>query len=255
MTTMIRSSRSAFCCLGLLTLVTAAALSGCATGTQTAYMPPLTSMERPLPPPQRIPILPIWVPPTTEGPANAEIPTPPFFIHGREEWADSGPIKSRLDPMGRITKITVHHEGMDAAYACSPSQVKADLRTIQRGHEDRMHAGDIGYHYIIDYNGRIWEGRDLKWQGAHAGNSDANRGNVGICLMGNFDIQRPTSAQMGSLRTLLDYLMHAYHISASNVYTHREVKRMFGLAGTDCPGKYLQSQMNAIRNRLADSGK
>jgi hypothetical protein len=233
----------------------AATVSGCAgAGAQTPYGPPLASQWNPNPvPPPRIPILP-WTPPEQPR-VGQEIAPPPFFIHGREEWATSGPLIGRMDPMGRITKITVHHEGMDAASACSPAQTKADLRTIQRGHEERMHAGDIGYHYYIDYNGRIWEGRDLRWQGAHAGNNDANRGNIGICLAGNFDLQRPTGAQISSLNMLLNYLMRTYHVSASNVYTHREIKRAFGLAGTDCPGKYLQQQVNAIRNRLADSGK
>jgi hypothetical protein len=43
--------------------------------------------------------------------------------------------------------------------------------------------GDIGYHYIVDRSGAIWQGRRIRYQGAHARGS-ANNGNIGIVLLG-----------------------------------------------------------------------
>jgi len=230
-------------------LVAAICLSGCTnTGTTTAQMVPLRSLVLPLPPAPR----PVAVAPV---PKVKPLIHMPFEILSRDDWCRSNPIVSRLVPMGHITRITVHHEGMDAAEECSLAEVKQELRTIQRGHEQRMHAGDIGYHYVIDYNGRVWEGRDLCWQGAHAGNNSANKGNIGVVLLGNFEVQHPSEAQIAQLRTLLDYLMAKYNISSDHVYTHREVKKLYGLDGTDCPGRYLQSEMNSMRRRLAQAGK
>ncbi len=116
-----------------------------------------------------------------------------------------------------------------------------------------MHAGDIGYHYVIDYSGRVWEGRPIEYQGAHAGNNDANKGNIGIVVFGNFDIQRPTQAQLSSLQTLTEQLMKQYDIPLSKVYTHCEIRKVCGLGATDCPGKYLQAQVDLMRKRFADA--
>ncbi len=232
-----------------LVLVASIFLAGCTNpGATTAQMVPLRSLVLPLPPAPK--------PPVAVAPVVPFRPSvrPPFEILPRLDWCRSNPIVNRLVPMGHITRITVHHEGMDAAEECSLSEVKQELRTIQRGHEQRMRAGDIGYHYIIDYNGRVWEGRDLCWQGAHAGNNSANKGNIGVVLLGNFEVQHPSEAQLAQLRTLLDYLMSKYDIPPSKVYTHREIKRLYGLDGTDCPGRYLQSEVNSMRRRLAQAG-
>jgi N-acetyl-anhydromuramyl-L-alanine amidase AmpD len=156
--------------------------------------------------------------------------------------------------MGRPTCITVHHEG-DMAQLASTGEVRLHLMKMQAVHmkpkgEDGLGAADIAYHFLIDPSGRVIEGRKLAWQGAHAGNNDANRGNIGICLLGNFDVQRPTEAQKQALRKLLVTLMNRYNIPVSRVYTHCEVKRKFALAATDCPGKNLQVYVDGLRSSL-----
>ena len=170
-------------------------------------------------------------------------------ILARSKWAETEPIKSRLSPMGKITRITVHHEGMGVEEEASLDAVKASLCTLQKSHQNRMHAGDIGYHYIIDCSGRIWEGRPIGYQGAHAGDSGLNRGNIGVVLMGNFNIQKPKPAQAASLRALLNYLMTTYDIGASQLYTHGELKP------TDCPGRYLQAEVDRVRAGLREVAK
>jgi len=46
--------------------------------------------------------------------------------------------------------------------------------------------GDIGYHYFITADGKIWPGRAENIVGAHASSSDMNFKSLGICLTGNF---------------------------------------------------------------------
>jgi hypothetical protein len=175
-------------------------------------------------------------------------------VHRRSEWANAAPIVSRLDPMGTPTCITVHHEG-DYASPMSQSYVCGHLRAIRTQQvKDKssggLGAGDIAYHFIIEPSGSVWEGRSLQYQGAHAGNSLANRGNIGVCLLGNFDTQPVPEAQKRALQVILLSLMKRYNIPASAVYTHREVKRRFGLAATDCPGRNLQVFMDGLRSQL-----
>lgn len=111
---------------------------------------------------------------------------------------------------------------------------------------DKLHRAkgwdELGYHFVIGNgtdsgDGQIEVGSrwpKQKW-GAHAKTPD-NRYNdfgIGICLVGNFDIERPTPRQMQSLARLTAYLMSTYHIPASNVLGHRDTKP------TDCPGRNM----------------
>jgi hypothetical protein len=159
----------------------------------------------------------------------------------RSQWAASRPIPNRLNSMGSIYRMTVHHEGNPRAnYDINKSDVANNLELIRKLHLKRMTAGDIGYHYIIDRAGRIWEGRYLTYQGAHVGGS-TNVGNIGIMLLGNFDIQQPSEAQRQSLKRFLVYLKNRHHISHGQIHTHQELKP------SQCPGINLQSYMNKLR--------
>jgi hypothetical protein len=119
---------------------------------------------------------------------------------------------------------------------------------------DKMHKAkgwdELGYHFVIGNgtdsgNGEIEVGPrwpKQKW-GAHAKTAD-NRYNdygIGICLVGNFDTDRPTPQQLQALTRLTAYLMKTYHISANNVIGHGDTKP------TDCPGH----NMNVAQVRRA----
>jgi len=56
---------------------------------------------------------------------------------------------------------------------------------------------------------------------------------IGVALVGNFNEDLPTSAQMDSLTYLIRTLCSHYSISPQNVVGHRDVDG----AATDCPGK------------------
>ena len=159
----------------------------------------------------------------------------------RSRWAKSRPITSRLNPMKGIERITVHHEGHTAVYFSDLRATAERLELIRRSHLNRMRAGDIGYHFIIDRRGQIWQGRSLSFQGAHVKNHNAH--NLGIMVLGNFDRQHPTSAQVTSLRNILTKLMRQYHIPVGRIYTHQEI------SPTACPGRSLQPQVALLRTR------
>ncbi len=56
---------------------------------------------------------------------------------------------------------------------------------------------------------------------------------IGICLVGNFDVQRPTVAQQQSLAKLVAYLMKTYNIPPQRIVGHGMTK------ATDCPGRNI----------------
>ena len=183
----------------------------------------------------------------TSGPSQASSasPTPgagsdgPLEAISRDRWASRGPVPGRVNRMGEINRITVHHEGW------TPVNFTDFTRTAQRIEHDRhVHVdhrgwGDIGYHYIIDRQGRLWEGRSLAYQGAHVGGH--NEHNIGIMCLGNFDQQQPTNRQVDALVDTLRKLRRSYDIPVSRIYTHQE------LSPSACPGTNLQPRMVRIR--------
>ena len=189
-------------------------------------------------------------PPVRKAPKVAVRGVQPVTIIPRHRWNAAAPIKSRLDPMRGIQRLTIHHS---AVLSRKPNAraVAISVRSIQNYHVQENRYGDIGYHFLIDPAGRVWEGRDLRYQGAHAGGTN-NEHNVGICLLGNFvpgrSGQYPTSQQVNTMERLVSWLGSRYAIHRQGVLTHKELK-----PGTACPGSRLQAVVNRMRQALASN--
>ena len=176
---------------------------------------------------------------------NAGAADPSFrHVAARTSWTTMQPDYSDMNRMTPIRAITVHHDGLPAPLASSRIQDTEDrLRLIRRAHVDSRGWADIGYHYAIDRAGRVWACRPVTWQGAHV--KDRNEGNIGILVLGNFERERPSSAQLSGLAMHLKTLSVAYRVPVSRIYTHRE----WPGAATQCPGRNLQPSINRIRSR------
>jgi len=137
--------------------------------------------------------------------------------------------------------IVVHHSATPMGGAAR----------FDRAHRERGF-DELGYHFVIGNGTDTGDGQievgprwpKQKW-GAHAKTPDNqfNERGIGICLVGNFDNERPTPAQMASLSKLVTYLMKTYKIRAQDVIGHGETK------ATDCPGRYIN--VAAFRRQLA----
>ena len=180
-----------------------------------------------------------WTPPDADRYDN--IPSAPGNIMRRSSWATAGVIPSRMDRMLPVRRITVHHDGLDPVSLSSQRAVAQRIDMIRGSHQDGRGWGDIGYHFVVDPMGGVWEGRTLAWQGAHVGKQ--NEGNLGVVCLGNFERQNPTSAQLAALDGFLAQCMRRYRVPASRVKTHQE------MASTACPGRSLQAHMNRTRSR------
>ena len=111
------------------------------------------------------------------------------------------------------------------------------LLEIQRLHREDRGWADIGYHYLIDQHGTIFEGRDLGVRGAHT--AGYNTGSAGICLMGDFRSLAPPARQMEAARSLIRWLV------ARLAPTHLAGHQQFN-AGTACPGTFLIAQLKDL---------
>ena len=89
----------------------------------------------------------------------------------------------------------------------------------------------IGYQYFIDKTGKVTQGREDTEEGAHT--IGYNKESVGICLSGNFDVTKPTEAQITALKALLHRLSAKYNVSLENIIPHR------AKANKSCYGRNL----------------
>jgi hypothetical protein len=179
--------------------------------------------------------------PTPGVPKNQPIGRPTGVIP-RSQWAKGDPRWNLTKPMNGVSRITIHHEGERVSGLRTQAQVARKLENIRQFHRSRgKEWADIGYHYIIDPAGRVWEGRPIQVEGAHV--AKTNDHNLGIMLMGNFDEQTPTNDQLSTLAGFVRSQMLRYRVPTSRLFTHQELRP------TACPGRSLQSFMNSARNR------
>ena len=146
--------------------------------------------------------------------------------------------------LGDVDKIVVHHTGSRVLRGFdSPSLVRFRHKFI-RGWSD------IGYHYVIGNgkltkDGKIYEGRDLDFEGAHTTRNQGNKNSIAITLIGNFNHNIPTEEQWKSLVGFIKSNSRVYGIPLEHVYGHRELD-----SGTDCPGKNFN--MNKLRRDVLE---
>jgi hypothetical protein len=220
-----------------------AALTGCGvSGGEQALTTPLPP---PVWPDGQVPRTkpPVQLPPkaVVAKPApKVEVPQT-LGVMPRASWSKRAPDYSGMDRMLPIKYITVHHDGLDPFWKTAERDCAARIEFIRNSHTAGRHFADIGYHFVVDRTGRVWEGRPLNYQGAHVKN--CNEGNIGVLCMGNFDVQAPSDQQFGSLCRHVNRLMNQYKVSGRNVKTHQE------WAKTACPGRNLQGRFKKVRDK------
>lgn len=152
--------------------------------------------------------------------------------------------------------LTLHHA---AGFSASDlDEGKTQVKAIQLLHQDDNGWSDIGYHYLIDAAGNIYQSRpyidnaplsnkpDLA-VGAHA--AGHNSKNIGVCLLGCFHPESNastcnnvlTQAVSDSLVQLFTFFCQEYGISPANINGHEHFSQ------TACPGSNLIARLPEIR--------
>lgn len=106
--------------------------------------------------------------------------------------------------------------------------------------------GQIGYHYLIEPDGTVMQGRKENETGAHTSQLNMNFFSLGICLTGDFDTEEPTKEQCESLLLLIQKKQREYAIPENHVVPHRKY------APKSCWGKLLPDDiLGYCKRRLA----
>jgi peptidoglycan hydrolase-like amidase len=156
----------------------------------------------------------------------------------------------------KVHMIIIHHTA-ESTTAANKRTGPERMRTIYEYHTAARKWGDIGYNFVIDIDGQIYEGRaggDYA-VGAHAYCN--NVGTMGISLMGNFQTGRPTDGQLTSLRWLTSYLADKYKIDPTGKTIHHgtNMPTIIGhrdVGQTSCPGIFSQELLPQIRQHAKE---
>ena len=187
--------------------------------------------------------------------ATHPLPPPPVKVEPRNTygilprlmWARGGPNLATIDPMNGVKLITFHHSGDPVPFWPTDfGETAQHLESVRAYHRSRNFQ-DIGYHFAIDRVGRVWQLRSMKYQGQHVRYN--NEHNLGVVVLGNFDLQPMTQAQKDKVRIFGLLLRKEYGLPISRVYTHREI------VSTECPGRQYAALHGRDSQTAADLKK
>lgn len=148
--------------------------------------------------------------------------------------------------MRKIDKIVVHH-------SFTPKALDTDktIQSISRNHKERLHQPQsktglcVAYHIVIGAKGKVVRTRMDDEIGYHASNWPVNQTSVGICLLGQFDTEKPDPEQLWALRDVIKQFKAKYVITS--VAGHRKYSEK------SCPGANVTDAM--IEQAFHPNGK
>ena len=183
-------------------------------------------------------------------------------IVDRSEWG--GPSATREPEYTEVTHIIVHH----TVISRDDCDWTAFLRDVWDLHVTTRGWDDIGYNYVIDPAGVIYEGRagGENVRGAHF--VCANENTMGVALIGDFEMSSPSAEALSSLAALLAWKCDQRGIDPLGSSLHKATNLLLGHIsghcdgneappesgacpiGTLCPGAGLYSLLPEIRQRV-----
>jgi hypothetical protein len=193
-------------------------------------------------------------------------------IIAREAWAGTHAPPAAGPFYGKVRLAFVHHTDNPNGY--SAGQVPAILLAMYQFHRFVRGWNDIGYNFVIDLFGRIWEARkggvDLAVVGAQAGGY--NQQSTGVSVLGTFSSVAPSGAAINALERLLGWKLSLHGVtSLGDVTVEVDPSDFFftpfgpgarvslpRVAGhrdgctTDCPGNAFYAQLPSIRPRVGE---
>ena len=149
--------------------------------------------------------------------------------------AVAGGTELRLRIPHRITHVTLHHTG--SPQPLLPHENPVDkLRGLQSWGAAERNWWDVPYHYLIDLEGRVFQGRDHRYMGETNTTYDP-AGHFLISMIGNYDRQEPTPAQLNAIADMMAWAIRSYGLSPDRIGGH------YHYARTGCPGQHLRKYL------------
>lgn len=189
----------------------------------------------------------------------------------RAKWGANESWRRRGPRYGSVKLAVVHHTAGGNTY--TRTQAPAVVRAVYYYHTKVCGFADIGYNFLIDRYGTIYEGRYGGMTRAVVGAQALgfNSCSTGVSVMGEFSATQPPTAAVAALERLLAWKLDLHHIdplsrvSARCTDTDRfragTTVRVAAIAGhrqlcyTTCPGDAFQAILPTVRKVVADTGR
>jgi len=173
-------------------------------------------------------------------------------IVSRSVWCPTNNCPPNPNPQATDVKfLIVHH----TAGTNTSSDWAAVVRSIWNFHVNTNGWADIGYNFLIDTDGIIYQGRADDTQGAHF--SGQNSGTSGMSLMGNFSSVSPSTAMITALESLLVWKSCDKNLNPIGTAFHNSSgKNLATISGhrdggsTECPGDHVYAMLSSIRSEV-----
>jgi N-acetylmuramoyl-L-alanine amidase len=184
---------------------------------------------------------------------KTKYPKPPVVT--RTEWGcPDGQITAHgCLRYAMVTHLIVHHTAMGVE--APDSDWPALVRSIWKFHVFERGWDDIGYNYLIDPNGVIYEGRSGGDNVVGAHFSGVNAGTMAVALLGDFTNSAPSAEALNSLKEILAWKCDQCGLDPEGVSLHEDSQRILntisghrdGPKATECPGETLYLSLPLIR--------
>lgn len=161
-------------------------------------------------------------------------------VIGREGWTDRRQGRFHRH---RVTRATIHHTEVSITdNRRAPERLRNHLDWhISHGWPD------IAYHFIVDRNGNVYEGRPVDAAGDTFTGYDTT-GHLLACFEGDFNRQSPSNVQLAAMAKLLAWAMRSHSIGFEAVGAHRD------WANTTCPGADVYWRLDGLARSAGDHG-
>ena len=194
-------------------------------------------------------------------PRHAQAAVPDQAIITRAQWgADESWVDGPPGPADALKAFFVHHTASGNGY--SKSDVPAIIRGIYRYHTATQGWSDIGYNFLIDRFGRMFEGRAGSilepMIGAHA--RGANEGSAGVSLIGDFTRAQVPDAMRSSLIRLIAWKADIHHVPLGGTTTlpggdtYKRISGHRDANSTACPGSNAYALLPGVRRAARTFG-
>jgi hypothetical protein len=163
----------------------------------------------------------------------------------QEEWGGER-LQTDIEPH-ELRYITLHHGGVTFADTADAPAYLRNLQSWSRTDRDWI---DLPYHYLIDPQGRIYEGRSVLIPGDTNTDYDPT-GHALICVLGNFELAEPNPAQIDAVTSLMALMAHRFNLTTDVIGGHKDYA-----SNTVCPGENLYPYLEGgyFRDRLKELG-
>jgi N-acetylmuramoyl-L-alanine amidase/FlgD Ig-like domain len=212
----------------------------------------------------------VWSPVDSLPPRRLSIAGSPPIITRLSWGADESIRRAPPQYAPALQYALVHHTAGTNNY--SPADSAAIVRGIEIYHVKGNGWNDIGYNFLVDKHGQIFEGRyggvDQPVIGAHA--QGFNTGSVGVAVLGTYNSAAPPAAAQTALANLLAWRLDIAHVDPLSSLTAlsggnarfpvgtpvflRAISGHRDTGFTDCPGNALYARLGAIAHQVAAIG-